>query len=236
MESEQLTFDALESRIEEIPLAPAYRISPSRRARWGNGIGMVAGLSGTIIGKAFPSSRVVLIAMIVLFVIEIAAFAVAWTADLPALNLRPSKERREFAETLDYDLPHHLELVAWLRAFPRERLEVMSAFATHRLERLRSKLPLLTGSTEKLGFLPLAAAIFLQFIGMRSPSHMGLMEIVLIGGLMLAYWVSMLQVGVRLRLELYDALLKMALVLDDHPHPKIESRDRRRIGPQAAFN
>jgi hypothetical protein len=216
MESEQLTFDALERRIEGIPLAPAYRIPPNRRVRWGNGIGMVAGLLGVIISKTFPTSRVALIAIIVLVVIEMAAFAVAWTAELPALDLRPSKERREFAETLDYDLPHHLELVAWLRAFPRERLEVMSAFATHRLERFRSKLPLLTGSMEKLGFLPLAAALFLQFMGMRSPSHVDLMEIVLIGGLMLAYWVSLLQVGVRLRLELYDALLKMALT-DSHP-------------------
>lgn len=216
MESEQLTFDALERRIEEIPLAPAYRISPSRRVRWGNGIGMVTGLLGVVIGKTFPTSLTTLIAAIVLVVIEIAAFAVAWTADLPTLNLRPSKERREYAETLDYDLPHHLELIAWLRAFPRERLEVLSAFATHRLDRMRSKLPLLTGSMEKLGFLPLAAAIFLQFMGMRQPSHVNLMEIVLIGGLMLAYWICLLQVGVRFRLELYDTLLKMALA-DSHP-------------------
>jgi hypothetical protein len=216
MESEQLTFGALEGRIEDVPLAPAYRISPSRRARWGNGIGMVAGLLGVIVSKTFPASLTALVAASVLVVTEIAAFAVAWTADLPALNLRPSKERREFAETLDYDLPHHLELVAWLRVFPRERLEVMSTFAAHRLERFRSKLPLLTGSIDKLGFLPLTAALFLQFMGMRSPSHVDLVEIILIGGLMLAYWVSLLQVGVRLRLELYDALLKMALT-DSHP-------------------
>ena len=81
---------------------------------------------------------------------------------------------------------------------------------------MRSELPLLTGSMEKLGFLPLAAAIFLQFMGMRQPSHVNLMEIVLIGGLMLAYWICLLQVGVRFRLELYDTLLKMALA-DSHP-------------------
>ena len=218
MESEQLTFDALEKRIEDVPLAPAYRIAPSRRARWGNGIGMAAGLSAIGVGKAFPASRFALIATIVLVVIEIVAFAVAWTADLPTLNLRPSKERREFAETLDYDLPHHLALVAWLRAFPRERLEVMSAFATYRLDRFRSKLPLLTGSMEKLGFLPLAAALFLQYRGMRGLSQVDWMEIVLIGGLMLAYWASLLQVGVRLRLELYDTLLKKALTDSHAPH------------------
>lgn len=216
MESEQLTFSTLEKRIEDVPLAPAYRISPNRRARWGNGIGMVAGLLGVIVSRTFPTSLTALIAAIVLVVTELAAFAVAWTADSPALNLRPSKDRREFAETLDYDLPYHLELIVWLRSFPSERLEVMSAFSTHRLERLRSKLPLLTGSLEKLGFLPLAAALFLQFMGMRSPTHVNLMEIILIGALMLVYWLSLLQVGSRLRLELYDTLLKMALS-DSHP-------------------
>jgi hypothetical protein len=186
---------------------------------------MVTGLLGVVIGKTFPTSLTTLMAAIVLVVIEIAAFAVAWTADLPALNLRPSKDRQEYAEALDYDLPHHLELIAWLNDFPRERLEVMSAFATHRLDRFRSKLPLLTGPMEKLGFLPLATALFLQFRGMVVPSHVDWTEIILIGALMLVYWLTMLQLGLRFRLELYDALLKMALT--DSP-PKYESQGRRR--------
>ncbi|HEV2622579.1 MAG TPA: hypothetical protein VGU65_10895 [Frateuria sp.] len=41
--------------------------------------------------------------------------------------------------------------------------------------------------------------------------HLSWPEIVLIGALMFVYWLSMLQVGVRLRLELYDTLLKSAL-------------------------
>jgi hypothetical protein len=108
-------------------------------------------------------------------------------------------------------MPHHLALIDWIRGFPRERLEAMSTFATHRLERFRSKLPLLTGSLEKLGFLPLATALFLQFKDMRWPVHLNWGEIVLIGALMLVYWLSMLQLGLRFRLELYDVLLKKAL-------------------------
>jgi hypothetical protein len=211
MASEQLTFGALEKRIEEIPLAPAYRVSPNRRTRWGNGIGMVAGLTGVVIGKTLPASLPALVAVIVLVVIELVAFAVAWTADFPALNLRPSKERQEYAEALDHDLPHHLGLIAWLKAFPRERLEVMSAFAAHRLDRFQSKLPLLTGNMEKLGFLPLVAALFLQFRSMVAHAHADWAEIILIGALMLLYWLTMLQLGLRFRLELYDTLLKMAL-------------------------
>jgi hypothetical protein len=211
MEPQQLTFGALEQRIEAIPEHPSYRMAPNRRARWGNGIGMLAGLSGLILSKMLPPSPTLLIAAFVLLLIEIAAFVVAWAGELPVFNLRPSRERQEYAETLDHDLPHHLELVEWMRGFPRERLQTMSAFAAHRLDRFRSKLPLLTGSMEKLGFLPLATALFLQFRDMSWPVHLSWPEIVLIGALMFVYWLSMLQVGVRLRLELYDTLLKSAL-------------------------
>lgn len=210
MESQQLTFGALEKRIEEIPEHASYRTAP-KRARWGNGIGMVASLSALILIKVFPSTPTVLITTVVLLVVEIAAFAVAWTAEVSSLNLRPSSERREYAETLDHDMPLHLELIEWIRGFPRERLEAMSAFASHRLDRFRSKLPLLTGSLEKLGFLPLATALFLQFKDMRWPPHLSWLEIYLIGALMLVYWMSMLQVSLRFRLELYDTLLKRAL-------------------------
>lgn len=217
MES-QLTFGVLEKRIEDIPEPPSYRISPNRRARWGNGIGIVAGLLGLVIAKALPSNRAALIAAAGLIVVEVVAFVVAWTAELSTLNLRPSSERREYAEALDYDLPHHLDLIEWLRTFPRERLEAMSAFASHRLERLRSKLPLLTGSMEKLGFLPLATALFLQFKDMHWPPQVNWAEIILIGALMLVYWSSILQLALRFRLELYDTLLKKALA---HGQPQL---------------
>ena len=211
MESQPLSFGALEQRIEHLPEHPAYRVSPSRRARWGNGIGMVAGLLGLILGKALPTSRTTLIATAVLLVVELVAFGVAWTAELPTLNLRPSRERREYAEMLDHDMPHHVELVAWLRNFPRERREAMSAFAAHRLDRFRSKLPLWTGGMEKLGFLPLATALFVQFRDMQWPLRPNWPEIALVGALMLLYWVTLLQLSLRFRLELYDALLRKAL-------------------------
>jgi Flp pilus assembly protein TadB len=211
MDQQQLTFSALEQRIEKISEHPSYRMAPSRRSRWGNGIGMLAGLSGLILVKVLPTSPTLLVTAIVLLVVEVAAFAVALVAELPTLNLRPSSERREYAETLDHDMPHHMELIDWIGGFPQERLKAMSAFASHRLDRFRNKLPLLTGSLEKLGFLPLATALFLQFNDMRWPPHLSWPEIILIGALMLVYWTSMLQVGLRFRLELYDTLLKRAL-------------------------
>lgn len=213
MEQQPLTFCALEQRIEKVPEHPSYSMTPSRRARWGNGIGMSAGLSALILYKVLPAGLTSLIVAIVLLVVEIVAFVVAWTAEVSTFNLSPSTQRRESAETLDHDMPHHLDLIDWIRCFPRDHLEVMSTFAAHRLERFRSKLPLLTGGIETLGFLPLATALFLQFKDLRWPVHLNWAEIILIGALMLIYWLSMLQLGLRFRLELYDTLLKRALAV-----------------------
>jgi len=211
MESQSLTFSTLEQRIEALPEHPSYRISPSRRTRWGNGVGMAAGLLGLLVGKLAPNSHSARLAMIVLLAIEIGAFLIAWTAELPTLNLRPSRERSEFADTLDFDMPHHEELITWLRCFPPGRLEAMSNYANHRLERLRSKLPLLTGGLDKLGILPIATALFLQFKDAHWPPHPSWAEVILIGALMLVYGLSLLQLSLRFRLELYDTLLKKAL-------------------------
>ena len=211
MESHTLTFAALDEQIEALPQHPSYGGSSSARARWGNGIAMTSGLLGVILGKTLPDGHVVLALVTGLFIVEIAAFLVAATANLSGLNLRPSSERREFADVLDFDLRHHLELVAWLKRFPRERLEQMSAFAHHRLERFRSKLPLLTGGIDKLGFLPIVAALFIQFRDIQWPLRHGWPEVLVFGALMWMYWMSLLQVGSRIRLELYDALLEKAL-------------------------
>jgi hypothetical protein len=211
MESHILTFAELDQRIETLPEHSSYGGPASRRATWGNGIGIATGLLGVILGKTLAPSHLVLVVVTVLFAVEVIAFLVAGNANLSGLNLRPSSERREFAEVLDFDLPHHLELIAWLKRFPRERLELMSTFAGHRLDRFRNKLPLLTGGIDTLGLLPIATALFIQFRTMQWPPHTSWSEIVLIGALMLMYWLSLLQLGLRFRLELYDALLRKAL-------------------------
>ncbi|WP_225578263.1 hypothetical protein [Rhodanobacter sp. 7MK24] len=166
---------------------------------------------GQIISKTLPNSRWALATVVVLLVIELTAFIVAWTAELPGFNLKPSSERRESAEILDFDMPHHEALIDWLRDFPRERLQAMSDFAGFRVERLRSKLPLLIGGLDRLGILPILAALVIQLKDMHWPPQASWPEVFLFALLMGLYWLSVLQVGVRFRLELYDMLLKKAL-------------------------
>ena len=70
---------------------------------------------------------------------------------------------------------------------------------------------MLTGSIEKLGALPVVIALYLQFKDMHWPPHPSWVEIFLIFVLAFGYWLSMTQISVRLRLQLYETLLGKAL-------------------------
>jgi len=211
MESSALTFAALNEKIEALPLHPSFQISPSRKAKWGIALAAIAGALALILGKVLPPKSWVLALLIVLLMIEIVGLVLVAIAEIPGMKLTPTAERREFAEILDFDMPHYDGLIAWLCTVPCERLEAMSAFASHRTLRMQSKLPLLTGNLDKLGALPVFAALIIQFKDMQWPPQLSWSEIILFGALMFVYWLTMLQVGARLRLELYDVLLKKAL-------------------------
>jgi hypothetical protein len=70
---------------------------------------------------------------------------------------------------------------------------------------------MLTGSIEKLGALPLFIALYIQFKDLHWPPHPSWGEILLMFVLVFVYCACWLQINVRLRLQLYDILLKKAL-------------------------
>ena len=63
---------------------------------------------------------------------------------------------------------------------------------------------MLTGSIEKLGALPIVIALYLQFKDFQWPPHASWLEIFLIFALVFGYWLSVTQISVRLRLQLYE--------------------------------
>lgn len=67
---------------------------------------------------------------------------------------------------------------------------------------------------EKIGALPIFIALYIQFKDAHWPPHPSWLEIVLIFALMFGYWVSLLQINVRFRLQMYDMLLKKAKTID----------------------
>ena len=217
MEELKLSFAALDAQIEKLPQHPSHSTVISKKARWGFAIGLGAGMLGLLAAKLLPSNQVYTVVIAGSFlIIELVGMGVALASQIPTSWPTFASARREAADELDFDLPHHQSLIHWLQDFPRDQLETLSSFISYRHERMREKLPLLTGSIEKLGALPIFIALFIQFKDLHWPPQPSWLEIVLIFGLILGYWVSLLQISVRFRLQAYDMLLKNALTEANH--------------------
>lgn len=211
MDSAKLTFRELNDRIEALPQHPSTSVQVSKRTQWGYLIGFAAWGAGLLLAKLLPHNQIyTVVVTAVMLIVELVAMAVAVIPQRPWRLPGFRQERCEYAEQLDFDMPHHAELIQWLRTFPREQLEAMGEYAAHRHERLKDKLPLLTGSLEKLGALPIVIALYIQFKDLHWPPQPSWAEILLGAVLVLCYWSSLLQVSVRFRVALYETLLRKA--------------------------
>lgn len=212
MESPKLTFAALDAKIEELPASPLDTAAFPKKAKWGLFAAAAGALFGLLSIKLLPSNAIyTLVLAYTGLAVEIAGAVIAAISQIPKRWPTFANERRDFAEQLDFDLPHHLALVEWLRTFPFDQRETLSKFISYRHERMKERLPLLTGSIEKLGILPIVIALYLQFKDMHWPPHPSWVEIFLIFVLVFGYWLSLTQINVRLRLQLYETLIGKAL-------------------------
>ncbi|WP_201312652.1 hypothetical protein [Dyella sp. EPa41] len=213
MEPATLTFAALNARIDALPDHESLSVTPSTRQRWGYILGFGAGFTGLLAAKLFPSSKIALIFTAVMLIVEVGGLILAiaprghWRQwRLPSF----ASERREFADQLDFDLYHYQQLIAWLTSFPKGRLEAMAQYASQRHERLKDKHPLISGGLEKLGALPVAAVLYLQFKDLHWPPQPTWPEFFLGMAIVGLYWASLLLVSVRFRAQLFALLLSQA--------------------------
>lgn len=212
MESPTLTFAALDARIEALPEFPPDKALFPRRAQWGYAAAAAGALFALLCIKLLPAGTIYTAVLVYIGVaVEAAGAVIVGIPLIPKKWPTFARERRDFSEQLDFDLPHHLALVEWLRTFPRDQRETLSEFISYRHERMKERLPMLTGNLERLGALPIVIALYLQFRNLHWPPHPSWMEIFLIVVLVLAYLLSVTQVSVRLRLQLYETLLRKAL-------------------------
>lgn len=212
MESPKLTFAALDAKIEALPVSPSDTITFPKKAKWGSAAVVAGALFALLSVKLLPSNAMyTLVLASIGLTVEIAGAVIAAISQIPKKWPTFANERRDFAEALDFDLPHHLALIEWLRTFPLDQRKTLSEFISYRHGRMKEKLPILTGSIEKLGGLPIVIALYLQFKDMHWPPHPSWVEIFLIFVLVLGYWLSVTQISVRLRLQLYETLLGKAL-------------------------
>ncbi|KRE96816.1 hypothetical protein ASG87_15970 [Frateuria sp. Soil773] len=211
MEPPKLTFAALNARVDALPEFPEGPAIFSKKAKWGYALAAAGALFALLCIKLLPNNIHTVILSSLGVAVEIAGAVVAAISQVPRRWPTFASGRREFAEQLDFDLPHHLALIDWLRTFPPDQRKMLSEFISYRHARMKEKLPMLTGGIEKLGALPVVIALYLQFKDMRWPPHPSWMEVFLIFALVLGYWLSVLQISVRLRLQLYETLLGKSL-------------------------
>lgn len=210
MDSATLTFAALNARIDALPEHESMTVAPTRRVTWGTVIGFGAGFAGLAVAKTLPGSMTTVVITSTLLAVEIVALAIAAIPRRPWRLPGFAAERRDYAEQLDFDRGHYDQLVTWLSEFPKEHLEAMAEYATHRHERLRDKYPLISGGLEKLGALPIVAALYLQFKDLRWPPHPTWPEFLIGLVLVSLYWVSLQLASVRFRVQLFGILLAQA--------------------------
>lgn len=214
MDKADLTFAALNERIDALPEHESLVVAPTRRQRLGYIIGFGAAFLCVLTVKVLPASQTLEYFSFAMLAIEIVALVMAvprrpWV--LPSF----AAWRREFADRMDFDLREHEKLIAWLRGFPKDRLDAMARFATHRNEQLKERYPLLSGSIEKLGALPVVAALYLQFKELSWPPQMTWIEFILGTALVVLYWASLAVASARRRAQLFEMLLKRAIATED---------------------
>lgn len=152
LESPQLTFAALNAKIDALSKLPEDSTILPKKAKWGFVAAIAGALFALLSVKLLPNNATYTpILSFIGIVVEIVGVVVTALSQVPKQWPTFANERREFAAELDFDLPNHLELVDWLHTFPLDQREKLSEFISYRHARMKERLPMLTGSIEKLG-------------------------------------------------------------------------------------
>jgi hypothetical protein len=219
MDIESLSFAAIERRIQAMPDGPSAVL---KTPRWLMPLN-VLGTAGIIIGTLpavlihffTPASWMVVMAKIGLgmaIVGYVPPFARSvWVLGREFWNWQP-----KLAEQSDHDLAQFRERRTWLRKFPRAELEEHHRFARLSHERMTAKLGLLQGGFDKLGVLPAMAALLFLLANVGDLSIESLLDVPpwqtgLALVFAITYFIAMLALRMRLRLQLYEAVLSDAL-------------------------
>lgn len=211
---ETLSFSALERRLAAMPDGPAAVLNTPRWLRRLS----VLGVAGVIVGLApavlvqfmRPQMWMVYLAQagLGLSVVGCGPFVLRslWVL------LRGIRDwKNEQAVQLDHDVGCFRDLANWLVTFPKEQLLEYRRLTLLQRQQLETKVGLLSGGFSRLGFMPVAAALFLLLMNwnrlLAVPSWLALLGIFVV----LLYLISAAGALMKIRVDLYDMLLSNAI-------------------------
>lgn len=128
--------------------------------------------------------------------------------------------RRDYAKDLDRDYAKYVAYVRQLRQYPRSQRDELLRYIQARRKVMHYRMGLITGGMERLGVLPLLAALYFQLKDWRFGDWTALGEVTLTQGL-IALALLVLYVGswqlihLYTRTESYELLLAEAAARDD---------------------
>jgi|GEM_PF-948946 len=208
--AQALSFLAFESAIS-LHLPDISSPLMDRRELIAVAIMILGALAATIAAIYLPSKAAGAIVLSGLLLEILSALFILGTTvrkELPAIRHR----RRIFASDLDSDSRGFRQIVAWLKTHPEAELEEKLLFTRKRLEPLNKRFGLLFGSIDRLGFLPILVALYLQFKDTKLtwPPDVNVWSGLLGLSIFVVYIIGLWAISLRLQLEGYIRFLEIA--------------------------
>ncbi|MCL1561757.1 hypothetical protein [Xanthomonas nasturtii] len=182
--------------------------------RWSLAIGLIGAGVGILAGALLAGKTGAYLTVIGL-VTELTGFIVS--AALTVKREWPGFRRpyADHADLMEREFHQYQSIVASLRRFPLEQRRRREAFMRDRRSNMHDRLGLFTGGIEKLGFMPVLLALYLQLKDWRLGDWTVLSKITLIQGvlaltLLFAFAMSSHLIRLRIRVQSYEQLLAEA--------------------------
>lgn len=207
--SDAFTYENLESEIRKvIPDKPI--ISANRWARGALAVGLL-GAAVSLAASVFMRGDWRAWIIVPGFVLEIVGFIVYFYHELRTEIPWLRKAKDEFPAILDADYNGYLTLVTWIRRYPLPEVQMHLDYLCLRQDVMARRMGLVVGAIDRLGILPVAAAIYLQVNDMGWPPQIslfqGVLAFLLLALYVLCHWLS----GFKLKLDFYVGLLSSAM-------------------------
>ena len=213
MNPSKFTFADLEKRINEMPDGPASVLnSPSWILTWNvfGTLGIVLGLLPSLLIHWFePAQWMVGMSRGGLW-LALIGYLPGFVRNIWVIARSMWRWRAEQTEQLDHDYVEFDKLAVELGNHPAQEITRRLRFVRLVQTRLSTKLGFLAGATEKLGVLPLLAALGLQLKLYSEPLTVPQWQVVTGLFIAVAYLMAMTGSLMRIRMQLYELILEEA--------------------------
>jgi hypothetical protein len=214
MTNNTLSYSELEERIRAIPDGPASALNtPSWIFAWNaiGSVGLVLGLLPSLLIKLMdPQMWMVDVARAGIWIAGI-GFLPGFARNILTIARSMLRWRTEQPQQLDHDLGHFRTLAHELAKFPKPLLSEHLRFTQAVHTRLTAKLMFLAGGLDKLGILSILFALGVLLKAYDDLAAIPFWQAVVGLFVVVTYLIAMMGALMRLRLQLYEAVLTEAL-------------------------